>query len=508
MCIRRHWISPDLFIESKGGSKGIDKNYVPLACTKEELDPDSKRPIGVSRYTEEDGWIEGYIDRWLDDPAKEHISILGEFGTGKTWFALHYAWTALKRYQDAQHRGVQLPRLPLVISLRDYAKAVSVESLFSEFFFRQHEIPMPGYSAFEQLNRMGKLLLIFDGFDEMAAKCDRQQMINNFWELAKVVVPGAKVIFTCRTEHFPEAREGRALLKGELKASTANLTGETPQFEVLELEKFNNEQIRKVLSLQTETTTVEQVMHNSQLLDLARRPVMSDLILEALPEIEAGKPVSQTTYSYHGGEFVRYKARDGSAYWIENASDGSTFRFEETKNDGTYYYAFGRSFITLKIPMKGGASYFSDTNGQYWNTNHYVTITVDQKLGDDLTGDIKVSNPVNKAEVMQDCQPVQKLGPTAPNEAVEITFVNHTSREVRLFWISHDQQPIQYHILRPDERFLQPTYTNHWWMAKSMSGECLGVFKSTDARPAVVDIEPKVATIRMYTADEAVIKKN
>ena len=225
-------------------------------------------------------------------------------------------------------------------------------------------------------------------------------------------------------------------------------------------------------------------------------------------EIEAGKPVSQTTYSYHGGEFVRYKARDGSAYWIENASDGSTFRFEETKNDGTYYYAFGRSFITLKIPMKGGASYFSDTNGQYWNTNHYVTITVDQKLGDDLTGDIKVSNPVNKAKVMQDCQPVQKLGPTAPNEAVEITFVNHTSREVRLFWISHDQQPIQYHILRPDERFLQPTYTNHWWMAKSMSGECLGVFKSTDARPVVVDIEPKVATIRMYTADEAVIKKN
>jgi predicted NACHT family NTPase len=30
---------------------------------------------------------------------------------------------------------------------------------------------------------MGKLLLIFDGFDEMAARIDRQQMINNFWEL-------------------------------------------------------------------------------------------------------------------------------------------------------------------------------------------------------------------------------------------------------------------------------------------------------------------------------------
>ncbi|MEM6402308.1 MAG: NACHT domain-containing protein, partial [Cyanobacteria bacterium P01_D01_bin.116] len=272
----------------------IDQKYVPLACSKEEIDPDTKQQIAVSHYGEEDGWIEGYIDRWLDDSAKEHISILGEFGTGKTWFALHYAWVALQRYRDAQKRGVQLPRLPLVIPLRDYAKAVSVESLFSEFFFRQYKIPIPHYDAFVQLNRMGKLLLIFDGFDEMAARVNRQEMINNFWELAKVVVPGAKVILTCRTEHFPEAKERRALLNAELQASTANLTGETPQFEVLELEKFNDEQIKQVLSFQAEPTTVEEVMSNPQLLDLARRPVMTDLILEALPDIEAGKPVDMS----------------------------------------------------------------------------------------------------------------------------------------------------------------------------------------------------------------------
>ena len=141
---------------------------------------------------------------------------------------------------------------------------------------------------------MGKLLLIFDGFDEMAARVDKQQMINNFWELAKVVVPGSKVILTCRTEHFPEAREGRSLLNAELQASTKGLTGETPQFEVLELEKFEDEQIRSVLLLQSSAATVEQVMGNAQLLDLARRPVMTELILEALPDIEAGKPVDMS----------------------------------------------------------------------------------------------------------------------------------------------------------------------------------------------------------------------
>ncbi|MBE9001419.1 NACHT domain-containing protein [Nostoc sp. LEGE 12447] len=281
------------WLEAEIKRRKIDTKYVPLACTKEEIDPITKRRIGMSRYEEEDGWIDGYIDLWLDDPAKEHISILGEFGTGKTWFVFHYAWTALQRYRNAQKRGVERPRLPLVITLRDFAKALNVENVLAGFFFTQHNIRINS-EVFDQLNRMGKLLLIFDGFDEMAAKVDRQQMINNFWELAKVVVPGAKVILTCRTEHFPEAKEGRALLNAELQASTKKLTGETPQFEVLELEKFNDEQIRQVLSYQAEPATVEQVIGNPQLLDLARRPVMTDLILEALPDIEAGKPVDMS----------------------------------------------------------------------------------------------------------------------------------------------------------------------------------------------------------------------
>jgi predicted NACHT family NTPase len=279
------------WLESEVKRRKIDEMYVPLACVKEEFDRSSKSKVGVSRYDARNGWIDGYIDRWLDDPSKEHISVLGEFGTGKTWFVFHYAWTALQKYQDAKKRGIERPRVPLIIPLRDYAKAVTVQSLFSEFFFRKHEIPLPGYSAFEQLNRMGKLLLIFDGFDEMADRVDRQKMIDNFWTLAQVVAPGAKAILTCRTEHFPEATEGRALLGAELRASTAALTGRPPQFEVLELEKFDDTQIHQVLSLRANATAVEMVMGNAQLLDLARRPVMTELILEALPDIEAGKPV-------------------------------------------------------------------------------------------------------------------------------------------------------------------------------------------------------------------------
>ena len=112
----------------------MDVGYLPLACRKDDLDPVSQRKIGVSTYGEEDGWIDGYVDMWLDDPAKEHLSVLGEFGTGKTWFALHYAWVALQRYREAKRRGIERPRIPIVVPLRDYAKAVSVESCFRVLF--------------------------------------------------------------------------------------------------------------------------------------------------------------------------------------------------------------------------------------------------------------------------------------------------------------------------------------------------------------------------------------
>ena len=267
----------------------INIDYIPLACRRDIYDQNSKEKIGEERYGEEENWIEGYIDRWLEDPCKEHISILGEFGTGKTWFTHHYAYQLMQKYLESKTKGLKRPRLPLIIHLCDYNKTLKSETLISDFFFRKHEIPLPGYSSFELFNRMGKLLLIFDGFDEMADKLDRQKMINNFWELTRLVVPGAKTILTCRTEHFPNAREGRDLLSAELKASTANLTGNPPQFEMLELERFDEDQIREALLKRAEPETVNLIMGHPELLDLGSRPVMLDFILEAQPDIEAEK---------------------------------------------------------------------------------------------------------------------------------------------------------------------------------------------------------------------------
>jgi WD40 repeat protein len=300
------------WLEAEIIKRGIDRKYVSLACDKEEIDPITQHSIATSKYGEAEGWIEGYVKQWLSDDSKEHVSILGEFGTGKTWFSFHYAWECLQAYKQAKEQGLERPRLPLVISLRDYNKALKVESVLSDLFFNKHDIRLNS-SVFDCLNQMGKLVIIFDGFDEMADKVDRQKMINNFWELARVVCPGSKVILTSRTEHFPHDRESRQLLNADLQSSTDKLKWESPRFELLELAKFNETQIRKVLTLEAKEKgfridIVEKIMVRAELLDLARRPVMTELIIEAMPEIEAGKPVDMSRIYYYA--IVRKMDRD------------------------------------------------------------------------------------------------------------------------------------------------------------------------------------------------------
>ncbi len=125
--------------------------------------------------------------------------------------------------------------------------------------------------------------------------------------MACVVTPGSKAILTCRTEHFPTAKEGRSLLNAELSASTSDLTGEPPQFEVIELLKFKNDQIHQLICLHSSQSIADQIVSNQDLLDLARRPLMIEMILDALPDIKAGKPIdmSRTSHSEYTHLLIR-----------------------------------------------------------------------------------------------------------------------------------------------------------------------------------------------------------
>ncbi|MFH9681988.1 NACHT domain-containing protein [Streptomyces globisporus] len=282
------------WLQNEVKSRRIDTRYVALSCRKEEIDPLTGETLGTSTYDWEQGGLDRYVDTWLTDPTKKHLSLLGEFGMGKSWFSLHFASRLAQAWKDAKQRGVPRPRMPLVIPLREYAKQTSVSALLSEFFFNKHKIGLRSYDVFSVLNRMGRLVLIFDGFDEMATRIDRNTMVANFWELAKAAEPGAKVLLSSRTEHFPDAAEARDLFEAKVTTSISQTPQEGPTFEIVELIPFDDIQIKSMLSHLLSPEKIDSVMSNDDVRDLMRRPVMSELVIDALPEIESGAPINLT----------------------------------------------------------------------------------------------------------------------------------------------------------------------------------------------------------------------
>ncbi|MBN1637450.1 MAG: DUF4062 domain-containing protein [Ignavibacteriales bacterium] len=272
---------------------GISKYYVDLSCFKKDYDiNDENTSNGIYDV------IDDYIDNWLNADYKNHISILGEFGAGKTWFCWHFAIKQLEQYE----KNPLKERFPLVVTLRDYTKAVSVESLFSEFFFRKHQTGITTYNAFIQLNRMGKFLIIFDGFDEMQRKVDYQTVVDNFWELSKVVVPNTKVILTCRTEHFRYEAEAKKIMEGKAESSK-KIELEPPKFEVIHLKELSEKQIFQVLAKRLKKNRANKVINilNSKpyLKEMANKPLMIELLLEALPEIEVNSNINMSDVYYY-----------------------------------------------------------------------------------------------------------------------------------------------------------------------------------------------------------------
>jgi predicted NACHT family NTPase len=188
--------------------------------------------------------LDAYIDSWLTERGKMHISLLGEFGASKTWFCRHYAHRQLERYLKDPVKE----RLPLLISLRNFTKALTVQQLINDALLEQFKLPFVGsaFEVFQEMNRRGKLLLTLDGFDGMARQVDYQTIVDNFGELANLVDENSKVILTSRTEYFRWAKETEKILGGtELGRRTILLS--PPQSEVLYLEPFSNDQIREVI---------------------------------------------------------------------------------------------------------------------------------------------------------------------------------------------------------------------------------------------------------------------
>lgn len=148
---------------------------------------------------------EEYIRQWLAEPGSRHLALLGSYGQGKSSFALMLTQRMLARSAPDLP-----PRIPILIELRGRnLRNLKPYALLGQWAGRYG---MNG-QALVRLHEAGRLLLIFDGFDEMAYLADLDMRMSYFralWEFARY--PNAKILISGRPNLFEDQGEFKQAL--------------------------------------------------------------------------------------------------------------------------------------------------------------------------------------------------------------------------------------------------------------------------------------------------------
>lgn len=240
--------------------------------------------------------LDEFFENWLLKENKKPFVIRGGYGTGKSSFCKHFALNLI-----GKDPGV----FPIIIELRDFQKAIKIESLIRDFLDRKCLADSPRFEIFWKMYKEKKILIFFDGFDEMASRVDSTVIESNLIEIERFSKEVGNVIITCRPEYFISEKE-------ELKAwipKNDPLVERMAEYEPIDLELWNNEQVEYYIRqrLKNKSATIsankflsalEEVSADS---DIATRAVHLDIAVKVLPfmienGIELNRPNLYKTY--------------------------------------------------------------------------------------------------------------------------------------------------------------------------------------------------------------------
>lgn len=221
-----------------------------------------------------------YLNKWLVHDNQPHLSILGDAGSGKTTLCKNFAYHIAK--ENILHESIS--RIPIFISLNKFRKSSNIKQLVIDTLVNEHGMSLPSFNILRRVMDQGKILLIFDGFDEMSLRSDSSTVIENFWELAEFAKSKNKVLLTCRTHYFHSELEETDILKGYENEITKQISSR-PTFEVVYLKNWNNDQIveylKRIVGNKWEIN-FKTLKNTYNLLDLASNPSLLDMIVKTL----------------------------------------------------------------------------------------------------------------------------------------------------------------------------------------------------------------------------------
>ena len=203
-----------------------------------------------------------HIERLFTSSSERRLALLGNFGTGKSSFCLayraHLARAALSN---------STARIPLLIDLREFRSGLDIEQIIVNTLQRLPgvDIAMP---VCMELQRLGRFFFLLDGLDEMATRVDRTVINEGLQEIDRLRVSGNnRYILTCRTHFFQER-----ILEDFLS-----------DYNVLYLTEWSRVQIEGYFNKRFGSDgphKCEQTLANPKLAELARTPLLLDILLE------------------------------------------------------------------------------------------------------------------------------------------------------------------------------------------------------------------------------------
>jgi hypothetical protein len=230
--------------------------------------------------------IQDLISRWLENKASPQLSILGQFGQGKSTAMLHLAadWARgyLKPKSNEFDRGSR-SRVPLLIELRgrspkDQSTSIGILGEWG------HQYGLSGEQLYNLVNSK-MAILIFEGFDEVknaGRKLDRYEHFNALWKFA---FEGSKIIFTGRPNFFLDDEERVQFLNSHSDVlSNGSSISSAYSIEFLNINDIEN--MLRSVSGDLREDVVSHSTKDSLLMDIAKRPSMLPVVVSQWDKIK------------------------------------------------------------------------------------------------------------------------------------------------------------------------------------------------------------------------------
>ena len=201
---------------------------------------------------------------WLQAEDRRFLVLLGEFGTGKTQFS----------YRAGELVREHTKRTPVLVKLGQFHSKTAAGVVVPPIDHNAiATAAAPSQEeALLEANRNGALVLILDAFDEMGKADPAHTLTQSFKALTRNLVDGkAKVILTCRKELFPYEEDVDRIASDKVFTTAA---------EKVEVQLFDPPRIERALAQKGRAGLFAQVEANHRLMNLARRPVLLDLIAQ------------------------------------------------------------------------------------------------------------------------------------------------------------------------------------------------------------------------------------